>query len=144
MVGMGMGGGRGMGGGKFAMMGQQGDKLPPLNFKMLLRLFNYMQPYAMKRNVLFLLTFLRAVQKPAGAWMIPMIIRGPIETGDWTLTIWYTAAYAALVLFTEVTFHFRQRNALEIGESVVHDLRRDLFRKIENSDTELLRTNQAR
>jgi ATP-binding cassette subfamily B protein len=131
--GVGMGGGRGMGGGKFAMIGDHdGKKLPPLNFKMLVRLFNYMQPYAWKRNLLFILTFARAIQKPAGAWMIPMIIRGPIERGDWTLTIWYAAAYLCLVVFTEITFHFRQRNALEIGESVVHDLRRDLFKKIES------------
>ncbi|MCG8528535.1 MAG: ABC transporter ATP-binding protein/permease [Opitutales bacterium] len=122
----------GMGGNWAAIHGDAITKeLPPLNWKMLIRLFHYMQPYAWKRNLLFVLTFARAIQKPAGAWMIPMIIRGPIERGDWSLTIQYAIAFLALVIFTELTFHFRQRLALEIGESVVHDLRRDLFKKIE-------------
>lgn len=135
---MGMGGGGGWGqqaqgaaGGKFANMGRQGDKLPPLKFNMLIRLFKYMAPYAAKRNLLFVLTALRSVQKPAAAWLVPMIIRGPIESGNWNEAVWLSVAYLALVLFTEITFHFRQRKALEIGESVVHDLRRDLFDKIQ-------------
>jgi ATP-binding cassette, subfamily B, bacterial len=38
--------------------------------------------------------------------------------------------YFALALFTVVTFHFRQRFALELGEAVVHDMRTDLFAKL--------------
>ncbi len=36
-----------------------------------------------------------------------------------------------LVVFTEVTFHFRMRLSLELGESVVQDLRRDIFAKLQ-------------
>jgi ATP-binding cassette subfamily B protein len=43
---------------------------------------------------------------------------------------WYAAGYFALALFTVVTFHFRQRFALELGEAVVHDMRSDLFAKL--------------
>ena len=43
---------------------------------------------------------------------------------------WYAAGYFALALFTIVTFHFRQRFALELGEAVVHDMRSDLFAKL--------------
>ena len=128
--GMGIGGGGRMGGGKLNVVGETGDKLPPLKFNMLIRLFHYMSPYAWRRNILFVLTLLRAIQKPAAAWMIPMIIRGPIANGEWRGTIIYAIFYFLLVLFTEVTFHFRQRMALQIGESVVHDLRRDLFDKL--------------
>jgi len=124
------GAGMGMGGGKFALEESSGN-LPPLNTRMLRRLFNYMSPYAWKRNTLFVLTLLRAIQKPAAAWMIPMVIRGPVVDGDLTGVIWYSMGFLGLVTFTEITFHFRQRLALEIGESVVHDLRRDLFQKIE-------------
>ena len=35
-----------------------------------------------------------------------------------------------MALFTIVTFHFRQRFALEIGEAVVHDMRTELFAKL--------------
>ena len=38
--------------------------------------------------------------------------------------------YLVLVLFMVVTLHFRQRFALELGEAVAHDMRRELFPKL--------------
>lgn len=118
-----------IGGGRWDQAGHS-DKLPPLNPRMLVRLFHYMRPYAAKRNLLFALTMLRALQKPALAWMIPAIISGPISNGDWSAAVWCAVGFALMNLFTEGTFHFRQRMALEVGECVVHDLRRDLFDKL--------------
>mgnify|MGYP003340355401 CR=1 FL=1 len=36
-------------------------------------------------------------------------------------------ALLAIAALTQVTFHFRYRFALEIGEAVIHDLRQEIF-----------------
>src|SRR5690606_1867585 len=40
------------------------------------------------------------------------------------------AAYFALCFVTDLTFHFRHKTALELGEAVVHDLRQAVFDKL--------------
>ena len=102
----------------------------PLQMKLIRRIFDYTKPYAAKRNWLFILTTMRGLQLPALAWLIGRTINGPVSARDLPAIYWYAAGYFALALFTIVTFHFRQRFALEIGEAVVHDMRADYFRKL--------------
>ncbi|HUB87314.1 MAG TPA: ABC transporter ATP-binding protein [Verrucomicrobiae bacterium] len=102
----------------------------PLQMTLIRRIFRYTNPYAAKRNWLFVLTFTRGLQLPALAWLIGRTINGPIAHRDLSGIYEYAAAYLALALFTVVNFHFRQRFALELGEAVVHDMRSDLFRKL--------------
>jgi ATP-binding cassette subfamily B protein len=102
----------------------------PLQWRLIRRIFGYTKPYAAKRNWLFVLTFTRGLQLPALAWLIGRTINGPISHGHLTEIYWYAAGYFALALFTTVTFHFRQRFALELGEAVVHDMRTELFAKL--------------
>lgn len=102
----------------------------PLQAKLIRRIFTYTKPYAAKRNSLFALTITRGLQLPALAWLIGRTITGPIAGRDLTGIYWYAAGYFALALVTVVTFHFRQRFALELGEAVVHDMRTNLFAKL--------------
>src|SRR5882757_5641100 len=102
----------------------------PLQWKLIRRIFGYTKPYAAKRNWLFILTFIRGLQLPALAWLIGRTINGPISGQNLSGIHWYAAGYFALALFTIVTFHFRQRFALELGEAVVHDMRSELFAKL--------------
>lgn len=102
----------------------------PLQWPLIRRIFRYTNPYAAKRNWLFILTFTRGVQLPALAWLIGFTINGPIARRHPDEIYRCAAAYFALALFTIVTFHFRQRFALEIGEAVVHDMRTELFAKL--------------
>jgi ATP-binding cassette subfamily B protein len=102
----------------------------PLQWPLIRRIFRYTKPYAAKRNWLFLLTFLRGLQLPALAWLIGRTINGPISERNLPEIYWYAAGYFALALFTIVSFHFRQRFALELGEAVVHDMRSELFAKL--------------
>jgi ATP-binding cassette subfamily B protein len=102
----------------------------PLQTKLIRRIFAYTKPYATKRNCLFICTTLRGLQNPALAWLIGRTINGPISGKNLAHIYWYAFAYFALALFTMITFHFRQRFALEIGEAVVHDMRADFFRKL--------------
>lgn len=102
----------------------------PLSLHLIRRMFTYTRRHGARRNWLFFLTTLRGIQLPALAWMIGATINGPIAGRD-IRGIWlYTAAFFALVLFTAFTFHFRQLFALELGESIVHDMRSELFRKL--------------
>ncbi|HND53100.1 MAG TPA: ABC transporter ATP-binding protein, partial [Pirellulaceae bacterium] len=100
----------------------------PLDLGLIRRLLGYMRPYAAKRNWLFLCVFLRGVQLPLVAWALGATINGPITRGDsFGHILLATAGVLALGAFTHVTFHFRYRLALELGESVMQDLRDELF-----------------
>lgn len=99
----------------------------PLEMRLISRLMSYTQPYAAKRNWLLVLVVLRSVQLPALTWLTAAVITGPVRRHDLPGVMWGTAAFTALVLSTQLVMHFRQRLALELGEAVVHDLRRDLF-----------------
>src|SRR5580658_7952750 len=102
----------------------------PLQGKLIKRIFTYTKPYAVRRNWLFLLTFLRGLQLPLLAYLIAATINGPISDRHLDKIYWYAAGYFALALFMVVTLHFRQKLALELGEAVCHDMRSELFRKL--------------
>lgn len=102
----------------------------PLSLSLFIRLFGYTKGCVSKRNWLFFCVFLRSVQNTLIPWMTAAIISGPIRKGDWPGLVHWLIGLALLCLFTQVTAHFRQRLALELGEIVVRDLRTDLFRHI--------------
>ena len=102
----------------------------PLQAKLIRRIFRYTNPYAARRNWLFLMTFVRGLQLPALAYLIAATINGPISGKDPGKIYWYAAGYFVLAAVTMLTLHFRQRLALELGEAVVHDMRSELFRKL--------------
>lgn len=115
-----------------------------MEWAVLRRILSYTRPYAVKRNVVFALTLVRAVQKPAMAWALAAVINGPILAGDARGTAWGAAGFLALAVFTELTFHFRQRLALELGESVVHDLRDAVYRQLQRQPMDFFnRTRQG-
>jgi len=102
-----------------------------LDWRILRRILTHTRPYAAKRNTIFALTVARAIQKPAMAWAIAAVINGPITGGDYAGAIWGAAGFFGLAVLTELTFHFRQRLQLELGEAVVHDLRNDVFQQLQ-------------
>ena len=102
----------------------------PLSSHLIRRIFVYTKPYKAQRNWLFVLTLFRGLQLPALAWMIGQTINGPIASRNLNGIYWYSGFYLALAIFMVVTLHFRQRLALQLGESIAHDMRSDLFRKL--------------
>jgi ATP-binding cassette, subfamily B, bacterial len=104
----------------------------PLELALIRRLFSYTKPYAEKRNWLVFLVVLRALQLPALTWIIAAVIKGPISDGNVNGVILGTVAFALLALFTQFVMHFRQRLALELGESVVFDLRNRIFAHLQS------------
>jgi len=107
---------------------QQETTLPPLRFLPLLRrLIRYTIPHRKIRNRLFALTALRAVQLSIVSWAFTAVINGPIERADVPGLVLGSLGFLALVVFMQVTMRFRIFNALVFGESVIRDLRTDVF-----------------
>lgn len=103
----------------------------PLEWSLIRRLFTYATPVRGKLTALSVMTVIRAAQLPALVWISTLIIKGPISRGD-TAALWVgILGYGILALTTDGLFHFRQRYALEIGETVVNGLRADVFAKVQ-------------
>ena len=103
----------------------------PLEWSLIRRLFTYAAPVKKKLTALSVMSVVRSAQLPAFAWMTALIINGPIARGDLAGLAWGVGGYALLALWTDGMFHFRQRYALEIGETVVNGLRAELFAKVQ-------------
>lgn len=99
----------------------------PLDWAMTKRLFAYTRPYKRMRNGLLLLVVARALQLPAISWAVAGIISGPLASYDVTGTLWSVMGLLGLVVLTEVTFMYRMRLALRLGEMVVFDLRSQIY-----------------
>jgi ATP-binding cassette subfamily B protein len=112
-----------------ASRGDDDDEIKerPLDWATSKRIFACTRPYAAKRNLLFLLVILRAVQVPALGWVVGAILSGPITRQDARGTALGALGFLLLALFTETIFIFRLRLALELGEQVVHDLRHQIY-----------------
>ncbi len=113
----------------------------PLDLQLIIRLFRYMKPHAARRNWLFLLVIVRSIQLPLLALVTAHILSGPIVAASreaavgGTVSYWGiwrgTALFGILALITQFTMHYRRRLSLELGESVVRDLRRDMFEHLQ-------------
>jgi ATP-binding cassette, subfamily B, bacterial len=103
----------------------------PLDWAIIRRLWSYTSAHRARRNWLVFLTITRAVQIPVLTWLMSSAIAGPIARGELdTLTV-TCGAYALLAFVTEGMFHFRMRFAQELGESVVHRLRAEIFANLQ-------------
>lgn len=97
-----------------------------LDLKLFLRMFSYTKPHARQRNWLFALVVIRGIQIPLIGWAISATINGPIARGDWPATMAASFGFLAFCAFTQITMHYRQRIALELGENAIFDLREQL------------------
>jgi ATP-binding cassette subfamily B protein len=114
---------------------EYGELQKPLDWGLIRRLMGYTRPIAAKRNWLIFLTALRSAQLPALVWVSSLVIgnliagftREPPAQRDLSPLWWALAGYGVLAVLTDGLFHFRQRLALEVGETVVNALRSDIF-----------------
>ena len=100
----------------------------PLSFSLIRRLLGFTEAYRSRMIGLFVTVVLRGIQLPVLAWGVGAIINGPVTRGDTNQLAWCVAAFAGFALFTELTFRYRIKWALEVGEAVIHDLRSTMFR----------------
>jgi len=119
------------------------EQFKPLEWGLIRRLFTYTRPIKGKVIALGIMTVIRSAQLPALGWLMSLIIQGPISNptkifsvdGWFTISgnsgiIWGVIAYGLLAITTDGLFHFRQRYALEIGETVVNGLRAEIYEKM--------------
>jgi ATP-binding cassette subfamily B protein len=112
-----------------------GELQKPLDWGLIRRLMGYTRPIAAKRNWLIFLTAVRSAQLPALVWVSSLVIgdliagftHEPPAQRDLSLLWKALAGYGVLAVLTDGLFHFRQRLALEVGETVVNALRSDIF-----------------
>ena len=105
------------------------EQFKPLDWALVRRLLKYARPVRRKLAIMVMLTIIRSAQLPALVWITALVIKGPIAHGDLHGIFLGTAGFAALAILTDAMFHFRQRYALEIGETVVNGLRSEIFAK---------------
>ena len=103
----------------------------PLDWKLIKRLWHYSRPHARIRTWLLLIVVVRSLQLPINALVVSRVISGPITNRNWNGVVWGAALFFVLVCITEVTHHFRTKLAMNLGEAVVQDLRRDIFRHLQ-------------
>jgi len=107
------------------------DPFRPLEWALIRRLFSYTRPVRRKMHVLVALTTIRSAQVTALVWVVALVITGPIAAGSLRGIMEGTLGFALLAIVTDGMFHFRQRYALEIGETVVNGLRAEIFEKLQ-------------
>jgi len=98
-----------------------------LDLGLLRRLFTFTKPYAVQRNILFGLVTLRSIQLPILAWMVGAIIDSTVANQNLPQLFWFAAGYLVFAAITDIVFCYRQRLALNLGESVIRDLRVAVF-----------------
>jgi len=107
------------------------ESFKPLEWGLIRRLFTYTSPIKVKVTALIILSTVRAAQLPALGWVMALVINGPITSRNSSGIALGVLGYGVLALLTDGMFHFRQRYALEIGETVVNGLRADIFEKVQ-------------
>jgi ATP-binding cassette subfamily B protein len=83
------------------------------------------------RNWLLVTVVVRSIQLPALTWILAAVIKGPIAEHNSMGLVWGALLFAGVAISTQIVMHYRQRLALELGEAVVHDLRNDIFRHLQ-------------
>jgi len=107
------------------------EQFKPLDWRIIRRVIGYARPVSRKLSVMLLLTAVRSAQLPALVWVTALVIKGPIANGDMHGILMGTLGFAALAVMTDGMFHFRQRYALEIGETAVNGIRSEIFAKVQ-------------
>jgi ATP-binding cassette, subfamily B, bacterial len=105
------------------------EQFKPLDWRLIRRLLAYASPVRRKLAIMIALTVIRSAQLPALVLITALVIKGPIAHGDLHGIFLGTVGFVALAVVTDAMFHFRQRYALEIGETVVNGLRSEIFAK---------------
>jgi ATP-binding cassette, subfamily B, bacterial len=104
----------------------------PLSMALLRRMWGLLGSQSKRRNVLLVLVVIRAIQLPMFAWGIGAVINGPIANhGSIGTIVGASVGILALAAWTQWTLVHRQRLALELGEKVVYELRRQVFNKLQ-------------
>jgi ABC-type multidrug transport system fused ATPase/permease subunit len=102
----------------------------PLQWNLIRRLFSYTGPVEKKMRLLVVLVICRAGLLPAMVYISSSIISGPIASGNKGVLPLAVLGFALVAVLTEGMMRWRQKYALEIGETVVNRLRSQIFEQL--------------
>jgi len=102
----------------------------PLQWNLIRRLFSYTGPVKKKMRLLVMLVVCRAGLLPAMVYISSSIISGPIASGNKGVLPLAVLGFALVAVLTEGMMRWRQKYALEIGETVVNRLRSQIFEQL--------------
>jgi len=107
-------------------------ELKPLEFfRLMRRCFQFAKPHRKVVTWLCIITFIRAIQLPMLAHVLGVVFNGPVASGNYHGVLLGAAGFAALAAFTQFTFGFRVKYALDLGELVVRDIRNAIFEHLQ-------------
>lgn len=91
------------------------------------RIASYLAPYKKSVIALLVVVFLANLLMIAGPYITSIVIDDVIPSGNITLLIILTIAYAGIRILNGWTIRFRQYNIASLGQNVLQDMRSDLF-----------------
>lgn len=118
------------------MLESDSESARPIDWGIFRRLFAYTKPYAGLRNQLLVLVAIRSIQLPILAWMLASIINYTVEAVSFSEIVYLTVGFVVFALMVEVCFRYRLLLAYRLGESVIHDLRKEIFTHIQQMPME--------
>lgn len=107
------------------------EHLRPLDFSLIRRLWSLTRPHRGRRNVLLTLVIVRSLQITFLVALIPAILRGPVAGHRVGGIIGGAVLLLLFAAFTQAVLFFRMRLGLDLGESIVHDLRNHVFEHLQ-------------
>ena len=101
-----------------------------LDWPVIRRIFQLVRPYRTVFRISVVLTLLLAVLSPVRPWLIQFTIDNFISKGDYPGLLNMTVVLLSLLIFQSIVQYFNTFLTNRIGQSVVRDLRINLFRHI--------------
>lgn len=125
-------GGRGPGGGPGGGKNRGVGGKPKDTQGSILRLLRYLNPYKFHVLIAFICVLISTGATLAGSYMLRPIINGLVENADlWSLAL--SLGYmAAIYLAGVIASYAQQRLMIWVSQSVLKNIRDDLFRKLQN------------
>lgn len=103
------------------------ERKKPTTLENYKRIASYLAPYKKSVIALLVVVLLANLLMIAGPYITSIVIDDVIPSGNITLLIILTIAYAGIRILNGWTIRFRQYNIASLGQNVLQDMRSDLF-----------------
>lgn len=103
------------------------EQTKPTTLENYKRIASYLAPYKKSVIALLAVVLLANLLMIAGPYITSIVIDDVIPSGNITLLIILTIAYAVIGILNGWTIRFRQYNIASLGQNVLEDMRSDLF-----------------
>lgn len=97
------------------------------NFKHLMRMLGYMKPFKVKVALTVLLMLIASTSALLGPYIVKVAIDDKIPRKDIYGLVLLSAAFLAVLVVNGLSLKFRIRTMSYIGQSIIHNIRKDLF-----------------